>query len=146
MPRTATSSRHTSPPKILRSQTSLAQVQASLRQERAHRKREARERQEAEHALLVVQEAAEVVSRAKSEFLASVSHDIRTHMNAIIGMADLLWETELIPDQQKYLRIFRRAGGNLLSLINDILDLSKVEVGQLELESTDFDLSDVVEK
>jgi CheY-like chemotaxis protein len=124
----------------------LAQVQASLRQERAHRKREARERQEAEHALLVVQEAAEVASRAKSEFLASVSHDIRTHMNAIIGMADLLWETELIPDQRKYLRIFRRAGGNLLSLINDILDLSKVEVGHLELESTDFDLSDVVEK
>ncbi len=90
--------------------------------------------------------AAESASRTKSEFLASMSHEIRTPMNAIMGIADLLAKTALSAEQSKYVQIFRRAGDNLLNLINDILDLSKVEASQLELEQTGFSLNELLEK
>jgi PAS domain S-box-containing protein len=88
---------------------------------------------------------AESASQTKSDFLASMSHEIRTPMNAIMGIADLLAQTQLSATQDKYVKIFRRAGENLLNLINDILDLSKVEASQLELERTGFSLKEQTE-
>jgi len=89
---------------------------------------------------------AEKATRAKSEFLARMSHEIRSPMNAIIGMADLLWGTALNREQAEYVRIARRAGQGLLSLIDDILDLAKVEAGHMRLDRVEFNLENVIEQ
>ncbi|WP_147820805.1 ATP-binding protein [Salidesulfovibrio onnuriiensis] len=115
----------------------LERVNAALETEIAERRR-------TEAELETARAAAEAADKAKSEFLAGMSHEIRTPMNTIMGMAEMMMETDPTPEQRRFIEIFRSSGEHLLGLINDVLDLSKIEAGQLRLEETSISLAETL--
>lgn len=124
----------------LQAQTDFLQgINDELQQQKAEI---ATQREEAEAA----RQEAEQANRAKSIFLATMSHEIRTPMNGVIGMASLLAETRLTEEQREYAETISNCGENLLGVINDILDYSKIESGKMELEQKNFDLRSCIEE
>lgn len=101
---------------------------------------------ETEETLKRAKEAAEETGKSKEVFLANMSHEIRTPLNGIIGLSNLLTKTELNSTQTEYLKAIKYSADNLLVIINDILDLAKIEAGKLMLEKIDFDLTDITKK
>jgi len=105
-----------------------------------------RKREVAERLIIAAKEQAEAGNRAKSEFLANMSHEVRTPMNGVLGMSELLLATELDAEQRRFVELIHDSGEALLTVVNDILDISKLEAGKLELDRNEFDLVPTVER
>ena len=103
------------------------------------------EREQAEAEMHAAKESAEAANRAKSEFLATVSHEVRTPMNGVLGMASLLLNSELAQEQREYAETIQESGESLMTIIDDILDFSKAEAGEIKLVESDFELVPLID-
>ena len=130
---------------LQQSRTQLETLQRAVGERTAELRSEIAVRKRAEEEAQAAQQAAEAASRSKSAFLANMSHEIRTPMNGILGMVNLLMETDLTTEQRDFAETLRNSSETLMEILNDILDFSKIEAGRLTLEATDFDLWEVVE-
>lgn len=125
--------------------SSVAEKTRELTNALAELEGELAERKRIERELIDTRDTALAATRMKSEFLANMSHEIRTPMNGVIGMANLLLEGELASDQAKFARVIAQSGDSLLAIIDDILDMSRIEAGKLELDAREFDIRNIVD-